>query len=47
METIHQMLPEDEILLCGTVFLIGLVVGGLFRLIAAWRRHIGRERRTA
>jgi hypothetical protein len=37
MDAFHQMLPEDEILLCGMVFLIGLVTGGLCRLIAAWR----------
>jgi hypothetical protein len=42
MDSFHQMLLEDEILLCGMVFLIGLVSGGLFRLIAAWR-----GRRTA
>jgi hypothetical protein len=34
---IHQMLPEDEILLCGVVFLYGLLAGGLLRLIALWR----------
>ena len=42
METFHHMLPEDEILLCGAIFVIGLVTGGLVRLIAAWR-----ERRVA
>jgi hypothetical protein len=39
---IHQMLPEDEILLCGVVFLYGLLAGGVARLIARWR-----QRRTA
>jgi hypothetical protein len=42
MDAFHQMLPEDEILLCGAVFLLGLISGGLFRLLAAWR-----GRRTA
>jgi hypothetical protein len=38
----HEMFPEDEILLCGVVFLYGLLAGGLVRLIARWR-----ERRAA
>ena len=42
MDAFHQMLPEDEILLCGAVFLLGLISGGLIRLLAAWR-----GRRTA
>jgi hypothetical protein len=39
---IHQMLPEDEILLCGVVFLYGLLAGGIVRLVTLWR-----GRRTA
>jgi len=39
---IHQMFPEDEIFLCGVVFLYGLLAGGLVRLITLWR-----GRRTA
>jgi hypothetical protein len=42
MEAFHQMLPEDEILLCGAVFLYGILAGAIVRLVAAWR-----ERRTA
>ncbi len=41
MESFHQMLPEDEILMCGVVLLLGIVAGALARLAAAWR-----ERRT-
>ena len=36
METLHRMLPEDEIFLCGLALLVGVVLGigvGLFR---AW-----------
>ena len=41
MEAFHQMLPQDEILLCGVVLLCGVLAGALTRLLAAWR-----ERRT-
>ncbi len=41
MEMFHQMLPEDEILMCGFVLLCGVLAGALTRLAAAWR-----ERRT-
>jgi len=41
MESFHQMLPEDEILLCGVVLLLGILAGAVTRLAAAWR-----ERRT-
>ncbi|HTU91832.1 MAG TPA: hypothetical protein VMF69_17250 [Gemmataceae bacterium] len=37
MGTLHQMLPEDEILLCGLVLLCGMLAGALTRLVAAWR----------
>ena len=43
MEPIHEMLPEDEILLCGAVLLLGLVLGVVARLIVAFAR----ERRSA
>jgi hypothetical protein len=39
MEPFHHMLPEDEILLCGVVFLYGLIVGAALRLVAAWRQR--------
>lgn len=42
MGELHEMLPEDEILLCGTVLLFGLVCGALARLVVAVR-----ERRAA
>ena len=42
MEALHVMLPEDEIFLCGTVLLLGFIIGVAARLIAARR-----ERRTA
>lgn len=37
MGTFHQMLPEDEILLCGVVLLFGVLAGALTRLAIAWR----------
>ena len=43
MEPLHQMLPEDEILLCGAVLLLGLVLGAVTRLVVA----LVRERRAA
>jgi hypothetical protein len=39
MDQFHQMLPEDEILLCGVVLLCGIISGALVRLAAAWRRR--------
>jgi hypothetical protein len=41
MGSLHQMLPQDEIFLCGVVLLLGIIAGALTRLAAAWR-----ERRT-
>ncbi len=35
MEPIHQMLPEDEIFLCGMVLLCGVVIGVFARLTYA------------
>ena len=37
MGSLHQMLPEDEILLCGVVLLCGVLAGAVTRLAAAWR----------
>ena len=42
METLHVMLPEDEIFMCGMVLLYGFILGAAVRLFVAWR-----ERRTA
>ena len=42
MERLHEMLPEDEILMCGLVLLVGIVVGAAARWLAALR-----ERRSA
>ena len=42
MERLHEMLPEDEILLCGLTLLVGVVLGAAARLLAALR-----ERRSA
>jgi hypothetical protein len=36
MDTLHQMFPEDEILLCGVVLLYGVIAGALGRLAATW-----------
>jgi hypothetical protein len=43
MGPVHEMLPEDEILLCGAVLLFGIVLGAAARLIATFLR----ERRSA
>jgi hypothetical protein len=42
MEPLHHMLPEDEIFLCGVVFLYGLIAGAVVRLAVSWW-----QRRTA
>jgi hypothetical protein len=43
METVHQMLPEDEVIMCGTVLLLGIVLGVAARLVAS----MVRQRRSA
>jgi len=35
MNQLHQMLPEDEILLCGLTLLVGIGVGALARMLFA------------
>jgi hypothetical protein len=35
METLHDMLVEDEIVFCGLTLLLGVVVGAVARAIAA------------
>jgi hypothetical protein len=42
MERLHEMLPEDEIFLCGLVLLVGVVTGAVARWLVALR-----ERRSA
>jgi hypothetical protein len=42
METLHRMLPEDEIFLCGMALLAGVILGVLLGVVRAWR-----DRRTA
>lgn len=42
MESLHYMLPEDEIFLCAAVLLYGIGIGIVARVAAAWR-----ERRKA
>lgn len=39
MGTLHQMLLEDEILLCGLVLLCGVLAGALARLATAWSKR--------
>jgi hypothetical protein len=39
MGSLHQMLPEDEILLCAVVLLCGVLAGALVRLAVAWRER--------
>jgi hypothetical protein len=36
MNALHHMLPEDEVFLCGTVLLAGIVAGALARLAVAY-----------
>jgi len=43
MNHLHEMLAEDEILLCGLVTVLGLLAGGIARLTwMAWRRWVPR-----
>jgi hypothetical protein len=42
MDRLHQMLPEDEVFMCGLVLLAGIVIGAAARLLVALR-----ERRSA
>lgn len=37
METLHRMLPEDEIFLCGLALFIGMLLGAGVGLVRAWR----------
>jgi hypothetical protein len=39
METLHEMLLEDEILFCGMLLAAGIVVGALARAIVALRER--------
>jgi hypothetical protein len=43
MGPVHEMLPEDEIILCGVVLALGLVLGMATRFLVAFLR----ERRSA
>jgi hypothetical protein len=35
MDRLHEMLPEDEVFMCGLVLLIGIGVGVVTRWLAA------------
>ncbi len=37
MDHLHEMLVEDEILLCGLMLLLGIVTGAVARGVAALR----------
>jgi hypothetical protein len=39
MNALHHMLPEDEIFLCGTVLLYGILAGAVARLVAYFVRR--------
>ena len=39
MERLHEMLPEDEVIMCGLVLLIGVVVGVAARWLATLRER--------
>jgi hypothetical protein len=36
MPDLHEMLIEDEILLCGLVLLVGIVIGAVARCVVAF-----------
>jgi hypothetical protein len=36
MNVLHHMLPEDEVFLCGTVLLYGILAGVVARLLVAY-----------
>jgi hypothetical protein len=38
-EAFHQMVVEDEILFCGLVLAVGILVGGVARLVSVLRRR--------
>jgi hypothetical protein len=43
MNHLHEMLIEDEIVLCGLVLLLGLAAGAVARFaFSVWRRGIPR-----
>jgi hypothetical protein len=37
METLHEMLVEDEIVFCGLTLVLGIVIGAVARCVAALR----------
>jgi hypothetical protein len=39
MDTLHEMLVEDEIVFCGLMVIFGVVTGALARLVAVWRQR--------
>ena len=39
MERVHDMLLEDEIVMCGIVMLLSIVAGAVFRLVWSVRRR--------
>ncbi|HEX5270119.1 MAG TPA: hypothetical protein VFW33_06530 [Gemmataceae bacterium] len=39
MEHLHQMLPEDEVFMCGLALLVGVVLGAVARGLAALRER--------
>jgi hypothetical protein len=39
MDHLHEMLPQDEVFMCGLVLLIGVVIGAAARGLAALRER--------
>jgi hypothetical protein len=39
MDRLHEMLPEDEVFMCGLVLLVGLVVGAAARFLLSLRER--------
>ena len=39
MERLHEMLPQDEIFLCGLALLVGVLTGAVARCLVALRNR--------
>lgn len=39
MNRMHEMVIEDEIVMCGAVLLLGFVIGVALRLSTAWKNQ--------
>jgi len=39
MDHLHEMVIEDEIVMCGSVLLLGIVLGAVARIVVSLRRR--------